>query len=420
MKVTHALTVLCSLWVSIAPARAQAEPSASAQPPLRGSLEFPIDFEFAAQVRAAIAAGASDHDAPLRRLRRDAEKLLSAGPYSVTEKQTLPPSGDPHDFMSVGPYWWPDPDKPDGLPYIRRDGETNPERRKIPDAAHFSRVATHSHTLATAGYFLSAKPGADHAQFTERAALLLRVWFVDEATKMNPHLRFGQAIPGRVDGRDIGIIDTRKLHLVTDTLRLLDGQAGWTTEDAAGMRGWLRAYYTWLTESEFGKSEGRRKNNHATYYDVQVVALAEFLGERAAMRERLAAVGPKHIATHVSPSGEQKRETSRANGWAYSVANLRGFCVLAEYGDRCGVDLWNFETADGRSVRRAFDYLAPHLRSLDSWPHGKLNNRGIAGAQLLFHVAAACDSEAVSAEVLEALPPLSADHRLRLTLPIGR
>lgn len=35
---------------------------------------------------------------------------------------------------SVGPYWWPDPSKPDGLPYIRKDGHKNPERGKIGDS----------------------------------------------------------------------------------------------------------------------------------------------------------------------------------------------------------------------------------------------------------------------------------------------
>ena len=38
------------------------------------------------------------------------------------------PSGDPRDYVSLSPYWWPDPKKEDGLPYIRRDGEINPDR----------------------------------------------------------------------------------------------------------------------------------------------------------------------------------------------------------------------------------------------------------------------------------------------------
>jgi hypothetical protein len=37
--------------------------------------------------------------------------------------------------MSLAPYWWPDPKSPNGLPYIRRDGERNPEIKQITDHA---------------------------------------------------------------------------------------------------------------------------------------------------------------------------------------------------------------------------------------------------------------------------------------------
>ena len=52
---------------------------------------------------------------------------LSAGPFSVTDKAVVPPSGDKHDDMSQAPYWWPNPATPNGLPYVQRDGERNPE-----------------------------------------------------------------------------------------------------------------------------------------------------------------------------------------------------------------------------------------------------------------------------------------------------
>ena len=49
-------------------------------------------------------------------------------PIPHTTDETCPRSpGTIHDFYSEGDYWWPDPQTPDGLPYIRRDGQTNPE-----------------------------------------------------------------------------------------------------------------------------------------------------------------------------------------------------------------------------------------------------------------------------------------------------
>ena len=67
----------------------------------------------------------------LAKLESDAKKALNVGPFSVTTKEAIPPSGDKHDYMSQAPYFWPGPGEPNGLPYIRRDGERNPEIEKI-------------------------------------------------------------------------------------------------------------------------------------------------------------------------------------------------------------------------------------------------------------------------------------------------
>src|SRR4051812_27315839 len=57
----------------------------------------------------------------------DADAALKAPLFTVTSKTRVPPSGDKRDYMSLGPYWWPNPETSDGLPYVRRDGMVNPE-----------------------------------------------------------------------------------------------------------------------------------------------------------------------------------------------------------------------------------------------------------------------------------------------------
>jgi hypothetical protein len=55
-----------------------------------------------------------------------------------------------------------------------------------------------------------------------------------------------------------------------------------------------------------------------------------------------------------------------------------------------GVDIWRFRTADGRSLRRALDYLTPYLESGREWPHGRSGAVGVPRGQLtdpLFHAA---------------------------------
>src|SRR6478735_5687074 len=69
----------------------------------------------------------------VKALRKQADELLNKKPISVTDKAFTPASGDKHDYMSQAPYFWYDSTKPNGLPYMRKDGEHNPEINKITD-----------------------------------------------------------------------------------------------------------------------------------------------------------------------------------------------------------------------------------------------------------------------------------------------
>ena len=60
------------------------------------------------------------------RLLEEADLAMKDGPFSVADKGMTPPSGNKNDYMSISPYWWPDENKEDGLPWIRHDGKTNP------------------------------------------------------------------------------------------------------------------------------------------------------------------------------------------------------------------------------------------------------------------------------------------------------
>ena len=88
---------------------------------------FTVDSDYISRARSSSKREESPCGQALEALLVDAERALKQEPLTIVNKPILPPSGDKHDYMSVGAYWWPDPDKPDGLPYIRRDGEPNPE-----------------------------------------------------------------------------------------------------------------------------------------------------------------------------------------------------------------------------------------------------------------------------------------------------
>ena len=304
-------------------------------------------------------------DAARAALVREAEQALLAGPFSVMDKQRAAPSGDKHDFVSLAPYWWPDPARPGGLPYVRRDGEVNPESKRDTDDVPFGRMVGAVSTLA------AAYRETTDERFASRAALLLRVWFLDPATRMNPNLDYGQGVPGHNTGRGAGIIATRRLVDVVDAARLLAASPAWTARDADGLRAWCSAYAAWLKTSRNGLEEAAAENNHGTWYEAQLTALLLYTGRDGEAKARFDAA-KRRLASQIEPDGRQPRELARTRSWSYSVMNLHGWFTVARLAGEAGVDLWHYRTADGRSLRAAVDYLVPFARGDARWPHQQI------------------------------------------------
>jgi len=299
-------------------------------------------------------------------LMRSAEEAMTLGPSSVMQKTRVPPSGDRHDFISIAPYWWPDPAKPKGLPYIRRDGAVNPESKRDVDDGPFDQMHTSVTTL------VRAYQASREERFAARAALLLRVWFLDPATRMNPNLDYGQAVPGLSEGRGEGIIVTRRLAGMLEAVRSLEVSPAWTASDNAGLKAWGTAFTTWLRTSKNGRAEAAAKNNHGTWYDAQVVALLLYADRRDEARAVIETSTKKRLAAQIEPDGRQPQELQRTRAWSYSVMNLDGWFTLARLADEVGIDLWHYRSKDGRSVQGALDYLVPFADGTRKWPHPQI------------------------------------------------
>jgi unsaturated chondroitin disaccharide hydrolase len=294
-------------------------------------------------------------------LLNDARAALKSKPLSVVEKKETPPSGDKHDYLSIAPYWWPDTSKPGGVPYIRRDGETNPEHNSFGDRTRLGKMIEHVGTLAMA-YFISGKE-----DFARSAIGQLQVWYVDSATRMNPNLNFAQAVRGYNQGRGIGIIETYGLRDIIDAIGLLQGSRYWTKSLDAGLKEWFSAYLMWLQESPNGKEEAGQKNNHGSAYDVQVALFALYTGKADLARSVLLSAQTKRIAEQIEPNGSQPLELARTKSWGYSLMNTGILLNLALLGERVDVDLWNSVDGEGRGIRKAIDFLLPYALNEKEW-----------------------------------------------------
>jgi len=293
----------------------------------------------------------------LKKLLADADKALAVIPPSVMQKTKVPPSGDKHDYMSIAPYYWPDPATKDGLPYQRKDGKVNPESRDeaANDTLRARLVGASVETLALGYYFSGDEKYAEHA------AKILRTWFLDPATKMTPHFRFAQAVPGVNDGRGTGILEARGLADAADAATLLAGSKHWSAADQQALLAWGATYFEWLTTSKNGQDEHAAKNNHGTWYDVQAAKWALVLGRKDKAQEICAEAATRRIGVQIQPDGKQPLELSRTASFSYSCFNLRALSALAGLGEHAGVDLWKHRSADGRSLIAALEFLAPYL-----------------------------------------------------------
>ncbi len=346
----------------------------------------------------------------LDKLDSDAKKALAVEVKPVTAKTVTPPSGDKHDYMSQAPYFWKDPTKQDGLPYIRRDGERNPEILQIPDHAELSRLISTVRTLSL-GYYFTGKE-----EYAARSAKLLRMWFLDSKTRMNPNLEFAQAIPGVTTGRGFGIIGTHGLVNVVDSIGLIGSWASWTKNDQAGMEEWFERYLKWLTESKNGRDEAATKNNHGTIYDVQIASFALFVRKNDLAKRILESAKQNRIAKQVEPDGSQPLELARTLSWSYSTMNLGGYIELARFGDAVGVDLWSFQTPDGRGIRKAFDYLIPFADGKKKWEHKQIQPLDGERLYSLMRIAAKKYGDAAFKTAFAAVPPLPAGSKENLVL----
>lgn len=337
--------------------------SAAAQP-------YMVDAGAAERVRTAVEAGDS-HLKPLYdRALRDADKLLDEPDPTVVDKGMTPPSGDKHDYISMGRYWWPNPDTKDGLPYVRRDGHSNPELKKF-DRDRLARFSANLRRL-TGAYLLAGRP--EHAR---KMASMLRTWFLNERTRMNPNGTYAQMVPGRNDGlgRPEGVLDLYSLIDAVDAAVVLERDNFLSKKEMKALRAWFSAYVDWLLTSESGKGEYAAKNNHGIAYDVQTVVYARFAGRDEVARELAETFAERRLEKQIEADGKQPRELARTTAFGYSTYNLTHMLDMCVAARTMGMDL--YDAADG-AIDRAIGYLIPFLGNQEQFPYKQIKDwRGV-------------------------------------------
>lgn len=300
-------------------------------------------------------------------LKMQAEHDLVMKPLSVVSKDYIPSSGSKHDYVSLARYAWPDQTKPNGLPYIMRDGISNPELNKF-DRNKLSATTSAIYRLSLAYYF------SGNEKYAKKATELIHIWFLDKTTRMNPNLRYAQHVPGEADGRCYGVIDAYSFVEMLDGVQLLEMSKSFTAKDSKQLKNWFSQLLKWLLTHPQAIEESNQKNNHAIAYDVQVAAYSLYTGNRKVFNDVLAYFPKRRIAAQIAPDGSQPHELRRTLAFGYSQYNLHHIIDLMLMVKHQGLDFCKYDISDEHSFFKAMDFMAPYMgKGVKQWPYQQIS-----------------------------------------------
>src|ERR1041385_7415826 len=296
------------------------------------------------------------------RIMKAADAALALEPITITKFRAKLSEGGLNDFYSNGDYWWPNPNATNGLPYVQRDGQTNPENF----VEHRRCVMGLRDAVAGLG---AAYEVTREDRYAKKADELLKVFFLNPKTRMNPNLKYAQAIPGVSAGRGIGIIDT--LHLIEVPLAVKEMQKSpaFPAKDFAGLKEWFREYVEWMTTSKNGNDEANAKNNHAVAFWLQIAAFSQLTGDEAKLNECRRRFKEVFVAKQMTNDGSFPAELKRTKPYGYSIFQLDNMATLCQLLSTRDENLWFYALPNsGRGLRLAMEFMYPFLADKSKWP----------------------------------------------------
>ncbi len=335
-----------------------------------------LDFKILASNKNKIASKDTSLVPAYHQLLKDADESLQYLPVSVMDKKELPPSGNKHDYMSLAPYWWPDASKPNGKPYIRKDGEVNPEVTNYPDKENMPKLCQNVYILSLAYYFSGQEKYATHA------VALIKGWFLDTATSMNPNLNFGQAVKGITEGRAEGIIEVRHFIFLIDGVELLKKSPGFKKQDQTELTKWFTSFLGWLQNSEIGKDERNAKNNHGVWYDATCLSIANYIRDLS-LAETIVKSAANRLDLQMDDKGNFPLELERTTSLHYTVFVLDAFTVIAQLSKNTTTDFWTLQTKTKKSLRKGYETIFPYLTGHVEWAYPQIKKFSMSNSYQL-------------------------------------
>lgn len=295
-----------------------------------------------------------------------AEECMEKEPINIGDCPAPLSKGGKNEYFSQSDYWWPNPETEDHLPWIRKDGETNPDN--FDDHRILLRRMRKVVCAEAAAYKVTGEE-----KYAEQAVKFLEAWFLTDETRMEPTLNFSQVVLGRFDngGRRGGIIDT--LHLIELPLAIeeLKTSKAMTHEILDGLKKWFNDYLDFMLFSKLGKGEFDQVNNHGVAWCVQATLYAKI-----AEREEVLEICRKRfkedfLVNQLADDGTFPEEIARTKPYNYSLFIMDLMSILAYFLSTKEENLFQYTTGSGKSLKTGLDFILPVTKDKSLWKFHK-------------------------------------------------
>jgi hypothetical protein len=301
----------------------------------------------------------------LRYQKMFSEILTSEVPNITQNTADIKQQTGANNYTSLAVYYNPNPDTPSGFPYVRMDGVRNKEFYTMGDNNYTAAFMGLISPLCILYYFTK------NEEYANKAIQALQVFFVNEQTKMNPDLTYSGIVIGnsmsdlRIRG---AIIDADRFSIVPDLIELLKPSSFWNSNIEDSMTSWFNDLSNWLKTSDRGILQGEYTHNIRTSYMRQLCSYLCASGKSDEAKEYLANNITDVLSAQIDTDGKQILEMDRTQPRHYSNFNLRLLVGLATMSNSLGINVWNYEDAEGKgSIRKAMNYLCHYYMNPEEW-----------------------------------------------------
>jgi hypothetical protein len=116
-----------------------------------------------------------------------------------------------------------------------------------------------------------------------------------------------------------------------------------------------------------GLDEKNTKNNHSTCWAMQVASFAKLCGDQALLDSCSQLYKTVLLPRQMGVDGSFPLEVVRTKPYGYSIFNLDAMATLCQIVSTPSDNLWLYETADGKSIKKGISYLYPFVADKTKW-----------------------------------------------------